>query len=130
MCFLIIPDPQIMKWLDACFENVGDVPPSELVAIYDAIGLNEDVKYYTNPKREKDFLDPYKALGRMNTMGSIFATCANEKIFSRISLFDSLVKGRGTIRIFSRTYDYGRKIISPMTGYIVDFHDIQKKLTD
>ena len=122
------PDTQVMKWLDACFENVGETPPSELIAIYDAIGLNEDVKYYTNPQRERDFLNPYRALGRMNTMGSIFAACTNEKTLSRISLFDSLVKGRGTVRIFSRTYDYGQKIISPMTGYIVDFHDIQHKL--
>lgn len=41
----------IMKWLDERFRNIGDSPTSELIPLYDAIMLNEDVKLYTNAER-------------------------------------------------------------------------------
>jgi len=123
------PNSDIMKWLDDRFGNKGDTPPSELVPLYDAVMLNEDVKLYTNAKRyQSRYLKPYEPRGRINTLGAIFVVCAPEKILSRIEACGLLIRGRGTPAIFSKNYDYGRKIITRMTGGIVDHHNDQTEL--
>jgi hypothetical protein len=123
------PNSNVMKWLDNRFENTGETPPSELVPLYDAIMLNEDVKLYTNAERyQSKYLKPYEPRGRINTLGAIFVVCAPEKILSRIEACALLIRGRGTPAIFSKNYDYGRKIITKMTGSIVDHHNDQTNL--
>lgn len=123
------PNIQVMQWLDKRFRSVGETPPSELIPMYDAIMLNDDIKIYTNPSRyQTGHLEPYGTRGRINTMGAIFAICAPEDILSRTELSSLLITGRGTPRIFSKKYDYGRQIIARMTGGIVDYHKKQKKL--
>lgn len=125
--FCYNPNIEIMMWLDERFRSIGDTPPSELIPLYDAIMLNEDVKLYTNPERYQSlYLKPYEPRGRINTLGAIFVVCAHEHILSRIEACDLLIRGRGTPAIFSSDYDYGRTIISPMTGGIVDRHQDQK----
>lgn len=71
---------------------------------------------------------PYEPRGRINTLGAIFVVCAHEDILSRIEACSLLIRGRGTPAIFSKEYDYGRRIIAGMTGGIVDYHTNQKKL--
>jgi hypothetical protein len=124
--FTYNPNEGIMKWLDDRFGNTGATPPSELVPLYDAIMLNEDVKLYTNAERyQSKHLKPYEPRGRINTLGAIFVVCAPERILSRIEACGLLIRGRGTPAIFSKNYDYGRRIITPMTGGIVDHNDDQ-----
>jgi hypothetical protein len=123
------PNTDIMKWLDDRFLNFGETPASELIPLYDAIMLNEDVKLYTNPdKYNSVYLKPFEPRGRINTLGAIFVVCASESVLSRIDACGLLIRGRGTPAIFSATYDYGRKIIAPMTDNIVDFHQKQETL--
>ena len=123
------PNSDIMRWLDERFRNVGGTPPSELIPVYDAIMLNEDVKLYTNSERYRSkYLKPYEPRGRINTLGAIFVVCAHENILSRIEACSLLIRGRGTPAIFSKNYDYGRRIIAGMTGGIVDHHDNQMGL--
>lgn len=123
------PNSDIMSWLDERFRNIGDTPASELIPLYDAVMLNEDVKLYTNAERyQSKYLKPYEPRGRINTLGAIFVVCAHENILSRIEACSLLIRGRGTPAIFSKDYDYGRKIIAGMTGGIVDHHDDQMKL--
>jgi hypothetical protein len=124
------PNTDVMQWLDERFRSIGDTPPSELIPIYDAIMLNDDIKLYTNPKRyDSSHLEPYDARGRVNTMGAIFAICAPEKTLSRIRLASLLIRGRGTPRIFSKDYEYGRQIVAPMTGEIVNSYSNQTRLS-
>lgn len=123
------PNIQVMQWLDKRFENVGDTPTSELIPMYEAIMLNDDIKLYTNPSRyQSGHLEPYGPRGRINTMGAIFAICAPEDTLSRVEVCSLLIKGRGTPRIFSKEYDYGRQLIARMTGGIVEYYKYQKKL--
>jgi len=123
------PNKLVMQWLDERLEMVGEIPPSELIPMYDAIMLNDDIKLYTNPLRyQSEHLEPYGPRGRINTMGAIFAICAPESLLSRVELASLLITGRGTPRIFSKSYDYGRPIISKMTGGIIDNHNNQMKL--
>lgn len=114
------PNIEIIKWLDVQLCDIGDTPPSELIAIFDAIMLNEDVKVYlNNEKYQTKEIEPNEPRGRINTMGAVFATCAPEEIFPRIKLADLLIRGRGAPRIFEKEHNYGAKLISPMTGNIV-----------
>lgn len=123
------PHSDIMQWLDERFRNIGDTPPSELVPLYDAIMLNEDVKLYTNSERyQSKYLKPYEPRGRINTLGAIFVICAHENVLSRIEACSLLIRGRGTPAIFTKNYDYGRRIITGMTGGIVDHPDNQMGL--
>jgi hypothetical protein len=123
------PKVDIMRWLDDRFRGVGDTPPSDFIPLYDAVMLNEDVKLYTNSERYQSlYLKPYEPRGRINTLGAIFVICAPEKVLSRIEACGLLIRGRGTPAIFSSDYDYGRKIIAPMTGGIVNYYQNQKKL--
>ena len=88
--------------------------------MYDAIMFNDDVKVYlNNEKYNTRSIEPYGPKGRVNTMGAIFAISAPENLLSRIKLSDMLIRGRGTPRIFSRNYDFGGKLIIPMTGGMV-----------
>ena len=113
------PDNAIMKWLDKEYKGNGLIP-SELIPMYEAIMFNDDIKLYLNAERyQSKQLEPYSVRGRINTMGAIFAVCASESLLSRIELSDMLIKGRGTPRIFPKAYDYGGKLITPMTGGIV-----------
>jgi len=123
------PNVDIMKWLDERFRGIGDTPPSELIPLYDAIMLNEDVKLYTNSERYQSlYLKPYEPRGRINTLGAAFVICAPEKILSRIEACSLLIRGRGAPAIFSSDFDYGRRIIAPMTDGIVNQYQDQKKL--
>lgn len=127
--FCYNPNIDIMKWLDERFRSIGDTPPSELIPLYDAIMLNEDVKLYTNSERYQSlYLKPYEPRGRINTLGAIFVICAPENVLSRIEACGLLIRGRGTPAIFTSDYDYGRRIIAPMTGGIVNHYQDQKKL--
>jgi len=128
--FCYNPNIDTMKWLDERFRSIGDTPPSELIPLYDAIMLNEDIKLYTNSERYQSlYLKPYEPRGRINTLGAIFVICAPENVLSRIEACGLLIRGRGTPAIFSSDYDYGRKIIAPMTGGIVDYQHEQKRFS-
>jgi hypothetical protein len=123
------PNIHIMQWLDDRLGKVGEFPPSELIPMYDAIMLNDDIKIYTNPSRyQSGHLEPYGPKGRINTMGAIFAICAPDDLLSRVELSSLLITGRGTPRIFSKTYEYGRPLISKMTGGIIDHQNDQMRL--
>jgi hypothetical protein len=123
------PNTDIMKWLDGRFTNIGETPASELIPLYDAIMLNEDVKLYTNPDKYKSvYLKPFEPRGRINTLGAVFVVCSSESVLSRIDACGLLIRGRGTPAIFSAGNGYGRLIIAAMTDGIVDFHQKQETL--
>jgi len=127
--FCYIPNIEIMQWLDERLRGVGGTPPSELIPVYDAIMLNDDIKIYTNPSRyQSQHLEPYGPRGRINTMGAIFAVCAPENVLPRVELSSLLITGRGAPRIFSARYGFGSKIVSKMTDGIVGFHSSQAAL--
>lgn len=127
--FCYTPNIEIMQWLDERLRSVSGTPSSELIPVYDAIMLNDDIKIYTNPSRyQSQHLEPYGPRGRINTMGAIFAVCAPEEVLSRVELSSLLITGRGTPRIFSAKYGFGSQIISQMTDGIVDFRNSQTTL--
>lgn len=114
------PNAEIMAWLDHRFQGIGDTPPSELIPLFDAILLNEDIKLYTNAERyNSEELQPFQPRGRINTMGATFVVLAPETLLPRIKACSLLIRGRGTPAIFSTNYHYGADLISPMTDNIV-----------
>jgi hypothetical protein len=118
------PNPEIMAWLDQQFNGVGETPPSELIPLFDAILLNEDIKLYTNvEKYDSSNLQPFEPRGRINTMGAVFVICAPEALLSRIKACSLLIRGRGTPAIFSSIYHYGADLISPMTNNIITLNE-------
>lgn len=124
-----LPNLEVMKWLDERFLGIGETSPSELIPLFDAILLNEDIKLYTNgDKYNSKYLEPYEPRGRINTLGAAFVVCAPEEILSRIKACGLIIRGHGTPAIFSATYHHGADLISPMTDNIVAINKEQKTL--